>query len=93
MIDERRERILAEIAQFTQPPVLQEDEFTVAHFAEYSELPYATAGRYLVNLLREGAVTRREVVHDGKRKWAYRKADREDNAEESSEAVPASGLP
>lgn len=71
MDDSQREQILAEVEQFSQPPRLKANEFTVRDFAEHAEISYGMAAHRLENQLREGRLGRRKVLEDGHGKWAY----------------------
>lgn len=67
-------RILDEIAELSQPPRLATSEFTHAMFAEHTGLSKDVAARRLERLHFAQQVTRRQVLHAGRRCWAYRRA-------------------
>jgi len=79
----RRQQIIEEVSRFARPPQLQADEFTIRQYAEKNDLTNNTATTDLENALRAGLVTRRMVTHNGKRKWAYRIAQTDEEPQEN----------
>ena len=73
--DYDRIKILDEVTRFTQPPRLEPGDFTIRMYAERNDITYGIAARQLAQAHRDGKLTRRRVVHDGKQKWAYRLPD------------------
>ena len=72
MNTQTRRQIIAEISQYTRLPRLQDDEFTVAQYAEFHQITYSAASAELRRALEEGTLTRRQVKHDHRRRWAYK---------------------
>jgi hypothetical protein len=68
----KRHQIIQEISKYTRPPALQDDEFTIKQYAEHHGITYSAASSDLAHALNDGLVTRREVKHDGHRRWAYK---------------------
>jgi len=85
MNEQQRRQIIQEVARFARPPQLQPDEFTIRQYAERNEITTTTANTDLQNALRAGLVKRRMVTHNGKRKWAYRIADNEEDEDTPGE--------
>jgi hypothetical protein len=67
-----RRQILEEVEEFSQPPKLRQDEFTIRQFSEHTGLTYKRAAGRLKRQLDAGRLTRRKVLEDGHAKWAYR---------------------
>jgi len=64
-------QILDEIAELSQPPRLADGEFTTAMFAEHANLSTRIAAGRLEGLRNAGQLTRRRILHAGRRCWAY----------------------
>jgi hypothetical protein len=47
-------------------------EFTEAMYAEKHRIPTKSVGRQLQDAIKAGKLTRRWVIHDGRRRWGYR---------------------
>lgn len=82
MNQDQRAHIIQEVARFTRPPRLEPHEFTTRQYAQLNNLTHAVAARQLANACDNGLLTRRQVIHNGKRAWAYRVAQHD--AEENS---------
>jgi len=72
-----RQAILDEIIEFTAPPRLEADEFTITQYLERLKeggrpMLYNTAQRYLGQEVDRGVLTKRKVLHGGRWHTAYR---------------------
>jgi len=63
-MDEIRRRILAELEQFTQRPVLAQDEITAADYAAQFGCRHQLAAQRLVQMVDEGRMTVRKGIYD-----------------------------
>jgi Fic family protein len=61
--------------RYTETPRLAEDEFTVRQYAGMANLTYNTARRHLGRLVDEGILTEREVLHEERKRLAFRRVD------------------
>ncbi len=84
----RRDQILAEVIEFSQPPRLEDDEFTIAQFAAQAGLSHNTAADRLEKQLNAGRLERRRVLEGGHNQWAYRLIEDEDESVTSGMAQP-----
>lgn len=76
MNESLRQRIIAEIAEFTSVPSLESDEFTRSDFVRETGLGRTAASNQLTLLVDRGVLTAREVMdpRSNRRVWAYRKS-------------------
>ena len=71
-----RQQILDELHRLADiPGPLGDDEITIYQFAANERIGYEMARRTLERLMEEGKATRRYVVENGRRAWAYRVRD------------------
>lgn len=72
-----RDRIIAEVSKYTGRPRLEPDEFTTAQYAERQGLTSKEARTFLNLQVEDGVLTKRIVVHNSHRCYAYRLAEPE----------------
>ena len=65
--------IIEEIEEFCDAPSLAEDEVTARQYADSRGITVRKAQYRLEKSLRDGFLTRRMVLHDAHRTWAYSK--------------------
>ena len=76
MTDKLRRQMMEDLQEYGSPPQIDEDEFTIAQFAEYWKMTYDRARKRLEKALVDGRVTVREVrtPDTGRKGLAYRVA-------------------
>jgi hypothetical protein len=57
--------------EFGVPPI-EPDEFTERMYSDKYHIPPQSVGRQLQDAIRAGKLSRRWVLHDGRRCWGYR---------------------
>jgi hypothetical protein len=72
-----KQAMLDELIRLNTLPDLQPDEFTTAQYMERQKelglaVPYNTVNGQLQGMVRKGILTMRPVIHDGKKRNAYR---------------------
>lgn len=66
--------LLNELSNDLDAMQLQPGEITSTHFAEYKGITRKQATHVLNKLVESGELTKRQIIHDGRPRVAYRKA-------------------
>jgi len=75
MTDDQKAAMLDELIAMASMPEIKADEFTIADYMERAGVSYTRADREVEALLKGGVVTRRRAMCDGRRVWAYKRAE------------------
>lgn len=86
MSDNIRAAAIAQIIQALSEQEIAPDEFTVGMFAEQAGMDAKAARDALLKLKRDGVLSGRSVLHEGRWQWAFRSVDSRPLAHDGSQS-------